>query len=78
MRRDLRFINRLIGETLDLKEFLFYVDRNFAEREQWAPKHHKERMAELEESRPFMEKLVQQVLDDTTAAQVGLQDVRDA
>lgn len=78
VRRDLLFINRLLGETLGLKEFLFFVNRNFGEREEWASKHHKERLAKLEESRPLIEKLVQRALDDTATAHVGLQDARDA
>ncbi|MFY9228464.1 MAG: hypothetical protein WAO28_04050 [Candidatus Microsaccharimonas sp.] len=78
VRRDLLFVNRLLGETLDLKEFHFFVNRNFGEREEWAPKLHKERLAKLQKSRPIMEKLVQKVLDDTAPAHVGLQDVRDA
>lgn len=78
VRRDLLFVNRLLGETLGLKEFQFFVNRTFGEREQGARDQHLKRLATLEESRPLMEKLVQKVLDDTAAAQVGLQDVRDA
>ncbi|MFZ3009651.1 MAG: hypothetical protein WA030_01365 [Candidatus Microsaccharimonas sp.] len=77
VKQELLFVERLVGETLDLRELTYFIRSVFSERIKGARDYHLDRLAKLEEARPFVEKLVQGVLDDAATAHEGAKDIRN-